>query len=242
MADASIVLVKEDGTKIPVKYRDIGGGVYALATVGVDAAGAPVQSAARLAADNLALPTAPDVLAVLLGYDGTNLDLVRVIVGGGAPVSASGGLLASAPVVYDGAQSRHIVSARQLSDGVTLADTPGAGVMVFNGTTWNPQRTPNVFKPLALGAGTTETTIWTPAAGKKFRLMGFLLTCGAASTLAFKDNTAGATIFAARGATDTPISPSGMGNGILSAAANNVLTVTRGTSCTLDGVVWGTEE
>jgi hypothetical protein len=107
---------------------------------------------------------------------------------------------------------------------------------------WLMERTPNIFKVVALSAGTTETTIWTPAGGKKFRLMGFLLTCGAASTLTFKDNTAGTTIFAARGTTDQPISPSGMGNGILSATANNVLTVTRGTSATLDGVVWGTEE
>jgi hypothetical protein len=98
------------------------------------------------------------------------------------------------------------------------------------------------FKPVALGAATAETTIWTPTAGKKFRLMGFILTCGAASTLTFKDNTAGTTIFAARGTTDQPISVPNLGNGILSAAANNVLTVTRGTSCTLDGVVWGTEE
>ena len=67
-------------------------------------------------------------------------------------------------------------------------------------------------------------------------------TLGAASTLTFKDNTGGTTIFIARGTTDTPFSPAAMGNGILSTAANNVLTVSRGTSCTLDGVVWGTEE
>jgi hypothetical protein len=103
-------------------------------------------------------------------------------------------------------------------------------------------RTPTVFKVVALSAGTAETTIWTPTAGKKFRLMGFILTCGAASTLTFKDNTAGTTIFAARGGTDVPISVPNLGNGILSGAADRVLTVTRGTSCTLDGVVWGVEE
>jgi hypothetical protein len=113
---------------------------------------------------------------------------------------------------------------------------------LYNGVGWDRRRAPNVFKVVALGAATAEATIWTPTTGKKFRLMGFLLTCGAASTLTFKDNTAGTTIFVARGTTDTPIMAAGMGNGILSAAANNVLTVTRGTSCTLDGVVWGTEE
>lgn len=114
--------------------------------------------------------------------------------------------------------------------------------VLFNGATWDRQRTPSVFKTVSLGAGTTETTIWTPAAGKKFRLMGFLLTVGAASTLTFKDNTAGATIFIARGTADQPISVPSLGNGLLSGAADRVLTVTRGTSATLDGVVWGTEE
>lgn len=100
---------------------------------------------------------------------------------------------------------------------------------------------PVVFKVVALGAGTTETTIWTPATGKKFRLMGYVLTVGAGSTMTFKDNTGGATIFASRSATDQAVTVD-LGNGILSGAVNNVLTVTRGTSATLDGVVWGTED
>lgn len=111
-----------------------------------------------------------------------------------------------------------------------------------NGLTVDVLRTATVFKVVTLAAGTAETTIWIPAAGKKFRLMGFLLTPGAATTLTFKDNTGGTTIFAARGNTDQPITTPPFGNGILSATINNVLTVTRGTSATLDGVVWGTEE
>ncbi len=111
----------------------------------------------------------------------------------------------------------------------------------YNGATWDRLRTPTVFKVVALSAATAETTIWTPTTGKKFRLMGFVLTPGAASTLTFKDNTAGSTIFAARGTTDQAISLD-LGNGILSGAINRVLTVTRGTSATLDGVVWGVEE
>lgn len=130
------------------------------------------------------------------------------------------------------------------------AITPAAPVETFtfdarfNGATWDRTRTPNVFKTVSLGAGTTETTIWTPTSGKKFRLMGMILTPGAATTLTFKDNTAGTTIFITRGTTDQPIIvPAGaLGNGIKSATANNVLTVTRGTSATLDGVVFGVEE
>lgn len=132
-------------------------------------------------------------------------------------------------------------NANSAGDGGT-AGIAASGLFLYNGASWDRTRTPNVFKVVALTAGTAETTIWTPTSGKKFRLMGFLLTPGAASTLTFKDNTSGTTIFAARAATDTPIAPGGLGNGILSAAANNVLTVTRGTSATLDGAVWGTEE
>lgn len=114
----------------------------------------------------------------------------------------------------------------------------------FNGTTWDRTRTPNVFKTVSLSAGTTETTVWTPASGKKFRVMGMILTPGAATTLTFKDNTAGTTIFVTRGTTDSPIIiPAGaLGNGILSGAADRVLTVTRGTSATLDGVIFGQEQ
>jgi hypothetical protein len=145
-------------------------------------------------------------------------------------------------VVQSGGNFGRLWSANTSGDTGSGANYPPAAAFDFTGSVWVRRRTPTVFKVVALGAATAETTIWTPAAGKKFRLMGFLLTPGAGSTLTFKDNTGGTTIFAARGATDTPITPSGLGNGILSAAADNVLTVTRGTSCTLDGVVWGCEE
>ena len=107
---------------------------------------------------------------------------------------------------------------------------------------WDRERTPNIFKTFSLAQDTVETTIWDPAPGKKFRVMGLIATCEAAAELTFKDNTAGSTIFVARASGDTPISPSGMGNGILSATVDNVLTVTRSASVALRGTVWGTEE
>ncbi len=105
-------------------------------------------------------------------------------------------------------------------------------------------RTPTVFKQVALAAGTAETTIWTPTAGKKFRLLGLLLTAGAGTLLTFRDNTAGTLIFYTYAAANAPLLiPAGaLGNGLLSGAANRVLTVTRGTSATLDGMLFGTEE
>lgn len=106
------------------------------------------------------------------------------------------------------------------------------------------RRTPFVFKSLSAVLITAETTIWTPAAGKKFRLMGFMLTQGViAGAITLRDNTAGTTILIIPQNTVgvVLISPP-MGNGILSAAANNVLTAQGAATETITGFVFGTEE
>ncbi len=116
--------------------------------------------------------------------------------------------------------------------------------MVFNGASWDRLRTPNVFKLLSAVVITSETTIWTPAAGKKFRLMGFLLTQGILTgSVALRDNTGGTIIFRIPPNTIAVVIPDVLfGNGILSAAANNVLTATGASGETLDGTIFGTEE
>jgi len=149
----------------------------------------------------------------------------------------SGGNL---PVAVMGSTTTQALAVN-VGDGTSGSSVLAAGLHVYNGATWDRQRTPLVFKPIDLAAATAEATIWTPTTGKKFRLMGFILTVGAASTLTFKDNTGGTTIFIARGGTDTPLAIN-LGNGILSGAINRLLTVTRGTSATLTGTVYGTEE
>lgn len=115
---------------------------------------------------------------------------------------------------------------------------------VFNGTAWDLQRTPFVFKTLNAVSIAAEATIWTPAAGKKFRLMGYLLTSGVVGgNVILKDNTAGATIHIVPfGAAAVPIGSPPYGNGQLSATANNVLTATGVATQTLSGTIWGTEE
>lgn len=120
--------------------------------------------------------------------------------------------------------------------------THGQMPAAFNGTTMDFARTPNVFKPIAQAAATAETTIWTPASGKKFRLQRLTLTVGTQSILTFKDNTAGTTILVLELAANTPLTIDLGAIGILSGAADRVLTVTRGTSATLNGFVAGTEE
>lgn len=112
--------------------------------------------------------------------------------------------------------------------------------MAYNGSGWDRARTPTVFKPFAPGSISSETTIWTPAAGKKFRLMGIVVYASTAATFLVKDNTAGTTILAFGANTNGICIP--LGNGILSAAANNVLTITPGGAATVQGTAFGTEE
>jgi hypothetical protein len=115
---------------------------------------------------------------------------------------------------------------------------------LFNGTSWDRARTPNVFITLNAVSIAAETTIWTPAAGKKFRLMGYVLETGTVGgNVLLKDNTGGTTInIVPFGAANGVISSPPMGNGQLSAAANNVLTATGAVTQTLSGTIFGTEE
>lgn len=116
-------------------------------------------------------------------------------------------------------------------------------LQLYNGASWDRQRTPVVFKPLNAVSMTAEVTIWTPTAGKKFRLMGYCLESGTlGGNIILKDNTAGTTILIVPfGAANGVINDS-FGNGILSAAANNVLTAIGAATQTLSGYVYGTEE
>lgn len=131
-----------------------------------------------------------------------------------------------------------------VSYGVAVSDLSGNYQMVFNGQTVQAQRVPGKVITLNAVVVTAETTIWTPAAGRRFRVLGYNLTGGvAAGNVLLKDNTAGTTILIVPFGTigqNIPYSPPG--NGILSAAANNVLTATGVSTQTLSGVIYGCEE
>lgn len=105
------------------------------------------------------------------------------------------------------------------------------------------QRIPNVFKSFAAQAITagTPVAIWTPAAGKKFRLMGYDLALSVAGYIIFKDAAAvildSELMAAAVGQASAP-----MGNGILSAAANNALNLDVSATGAVTGWVCGIEE
>lgn len=111
---------------------------------------------------------------------------------------------------------------------------------LFDGSTQQRQRTPAVFKSAAFGGGGSGA-LWTPAAGKKFRLMGYEITLTEDATLAVAADISvtlrdvAATIGLRHDLFVPAIAVAGiggfttgwipLGNGYLSTAANNVLNV-----------------
>ncbi len=132
------------------------------------------------------------------------------------------------------------------ASAVAVLDQSGVPAVQFNGQVFTRTRAPTVFINLNAVSIAAEATIWTPTTGRKFRLMGYVLTsagAAGATNVLLKDNTAGATrlIIPFSATAATIVSPP-MGNGILSAAVNNVLTATGGATETLSGYLFGTEE
>jgi hypothetical protein len=139
-------------------------------------------------------------------------------------------------------------------DGVPVGSAQSAGGVAYAlagmeygwaGTTPGTvmQRIPYVVKNIAAQAVTagTPVTIWTPAAGRKFRFMGGALSLTVAGSVIIKD--AATEILRTPlllAGTGIPLPP--MGNGILSAAANNVCAVDVSASGSVSGFVFGTEE
>jgi hypothetical protein len=119
------------------------------------------------------------------------------------------------------------------------------GVQLFDGAALRYARVPSKWtdvNAVAVVAG-VGFTAWTPGAGKKFRLMGYALSSSAAAAIIFGDNAVGTVLhrtplLAAAGVFAGPP----MGNGQLSAAANNVLKIDVSVNSTLTGFLFGTEE
>ena len=114
----------------------------------------------------------------------------------------------------------------------------------FNGATWDKIRVATVSKDLSTVALGSITTVWTPASGKKFRLMGGTISSSAAVSILFEDNAAGTTIFRTpKLLVDTPYDfVVNGGNGKLSGAADRVLKATSSGAANITGTIFGTEE
>jgi hypothetical protein len=128
----------------------------------------------------------------------------------------------------------------------------------WNGASFDRIRIANVFKTVvATEAG--ATALWTPAAGKSFRLMGYTISVAGTlaatgvQTLQLLDGATAIKNHLANVIETTTVSISGgdtqigadLGQGELSAAANNVLSINLGSAMATGGVAvnaWGTEE
>ena len=205
-----------------------------------------------------------DPVVLVAGSDGsTILKLLTdaagaLAVGGlGTAGSASGGVLtvqgvtSMTPLVVDA--SGETVTVEGVVEGAGTAGSPSGGVLTVQGaSSMTPLAVsdaglpliPNVFKPLSAVTITSETTIWTPAGGKKFRLMGFVITQGTVTgDITLRDDTAGSTILV------IPANAVGqssgyvpLGNGILSSTIDHVLTAQGASTETISGFVFGREE
>jgi hypothetical protein len=135
------------------------------------------------------------------------------------------------------------VSPTWSSGAVGTIDTGNNYPVVWNGQILTRARSPGKFINVNGLSIATETTVWTPASGRRFRLMGYNLTGTGAQNIVLKDNTAGTTIMVIPGVTAGQLNfcPS-IGNGIISAAPNNVLTANAGGANAISGYFFGTEE
>jgi len=101
---------------------------------------------------------------------------------------------------------------------------------------------PSKFIDMSAVSITSIATIWTPATGKKIRLLGGTFSVSAAGSVLFEDNAGGTTVFrTAKLAADTPYFFD-FGNGIPLAAINNVLKATLSVAGTITGTLYGVEE
>lgn len=131
-----------------------------------------------------------------------------------------------------------------LTSAMAVIDAAGASPSLWNGQCYSRARSPGKFISVNALSIAAEATVWTPASGRRFRLLGYELSSTGAQNIVLKDGTAGATILVIPGLTPGQLnySPDNFGNGILSAAANNVLTANAGGVNALSGFFFGTEE
>ncbi len=129
----------------------------------------------------------------------------------------------------------------------------------WNGSSWIAKKTANVFKTVTFT--TTGGTVWTPATGKKFRLLGFSLglagntiqAVAGVNTVTFTDGGVAMPIAvplyipaASLNVLGVAYTRSGaLDDGIVSAAANNVLAISYPNALTAGALtvfVYGIEE
>ena len=107
---------------------------------------------------------------------------------------------------------------------------------------WVPVYTPTKSADLNAVAIGSIATVLTPTSGKKFRLIGGVISVSAAASVLFEDNSGGNTIFRTpKLLADTPY-VFDLYTGKLSAAVNNVLKATSSASASITGTLFYAEE
>lgn len=176
--------------------------------------------------------------ASLMGFNGTTWDRLRSVNTGQLKVS----LFSATGVDIVGFGLSQADNNASTIGGVAT-QTYNFG---YNGATWDRVRVGKVYKYIEYLnlANATGTTVWTPASGKKFRLMGVMIGLGATNGLVhLRDGVGGSAFFTARDANAASIHFS-FGNGYLSGVADRALEVYNATGSTINVWVhaWGTEE
>jgi hypothetical protein len=219
-------------------FVESGTGIPAKRVVLYDASGNALLAPAALA-DGTANPTVGGLAAFNEVFNGSTWDRMS---------SATTDSVTGAPkVVILGADGNRMGSAQGMSDPATGARLlPVADCVTPDGANYTRIRTANVFKDITATAITAGTplSIWTPAGGKKFRLMGWSISADAACSLIFKYGGTPTTMFRTEKLAANGISQSApnLGNGSMPGAANDVLKLDVTANATVSGYVFGCEE
>lgn len=126
----------------------------------------------------------------------------------------------------------------------TGVSTIAQGMLYTGGGNWDRMRTPNIFKKIAavsITAG-TPVSVWTPAGGKKFRVMAWMLSLSVAGAILFEDTTGTEVFRSSLMAAGIGLASPNIGNGYLSTAANNQLFLDVTATGTVSGFICGIEE
>ena len=117
----------------------------------------------------------------------------------------------------------------------------------YNGATWDRVRVGDGIArthSLASVANLTNMTVWTPAAGKRFRMTSIVLAATVAGHYSINDGSPGTVFYDVFLQANVSLVIALQGNGYLSLAANNVLSIENqsGAAATIYATAFGTEE
>lgn len=251
---------------------DANGSLWTRLSVSIGAGILPISG--QIPADALPAPTAPmDSTSYTMVFNGATWDrwtsMVISPVGFGAFLPATAApITVSVPYGYNSVGGSYSpfqtipFNADVIGQLSVTGQVVASSKLLLTGTSFDRERTPKVFKT-ATATAAGQTAVWTPAAGKRFRLMRvhMSITSNAAAAAAavllsrLLDGSGGGAVFF--GMSDNNYIPLigtiqqhqnfifDLGNGYLSVAANNVLNVDLSFALTagvLDVTVAGTEE